>query len=278
VIDSQGRVVASKFDEHEVISAAGLDYFENGRKATFLQPVFKSPITEQFTMVIASPIRDQLQQYVGVLAARLNLKRFYRLINDTTGLGTTGETVVGKKLDEFVVFMAPTRHDEDAAIKRKVRIGSQNSHALQEAARGQSGAGIEDDYRGVKTFMAWQNVPSLEWGLVTKIDHSEATSWVSEVRSQVLLLMVGILLLCVFASSIASRALVQPLRELKLAADRISRGDFNVQIQVRSRDEIGELGDSFERMVAAIKFFREYSRRAEDELEDTESVKPNSGS
>ena len=58
---------------------------------------------------------------------------------------------------------------------------------------------------------------------------------------------------------------MQPLCELREAADRISRGDFDVQLDIRSRDVVGELADSFDRMVAAIKFFREHSRVEEDE-------------
>ena len=72
-------------------------------------------------------------------------------------------------------------------------------------------------------------------------------------------------LLALAASFQVSRLFVRPLKELQAATERISRGDFNVALDIRSRDEIGELADSFDRMVAAIKFFREHSRSVEDE-------------
>jgi methyl-accepting chemotaxis protein len=62
------------------------------------------------------------------------------------------------------------------------------------------------------------------------------------------------------------------LHELKQATDRLSRGDFGVQLNIRSNDEIGDLADSFERMIAAIKFFRERSRPVEDDDDEAESV------
>jgi nitrogen fixation/metabolism regulation signal transduction histidine kinase len=65
-----------------------------------------------------------------------------------------------------------------------------------------------------------------------------------------------------------ARAFVAPLRQLQAATERISRGDLDVSVDIRSRDEIGDLADSFERMVAAIKFFREHARHdEEDDLE-----------
>jgi methyl-accepting chemotaxis protein len=262
-------VVAATFEGHEGKSAANLEYFKYGRRTTYVQPVFLSPITEELTMVIATPIRDEKLSEIGVIAARLNLRRFFRLINDSTGLGETGETVVAKKIGENIVLMAPTRNDAQAALNRTIPIGSETAKPLQEAARGQSGAGLQNDYRNISTFAAWQFVPSLEWGLLVKIDRSEAVRRAVEARNQMTVLMILLLLLIVPTSILSARALVRPLRALKAATDRISRGDLAVELDIRSRDEIGELADSFERMVAAIKFFRERSRPEDD---DTEGV------
>jgi HAMP domain-containing protein len=274
VIDQAGLVLAATFSEHTGKTAAALEYFERGRRATYVQPVFLSPITNELTMVISTPIRDESNTDIGVLAARLNLKRFFRLINDYTGLGKTGETVVGKKLGDEVVFMAPTRHDDTAAAVRRLRMGSATDHALQAAARGDSGRGISRDYRGKQVYAAWIHARSLEWGVVTKIDQAEAAAPIMQARDRIigLTLVVGCLVL--LASLVASRALVRPLGHLKDAADRISKGNFDVELDIRSGDEIGDLADSFERMVAAIKYFRETSRPDDDADPEPTSEEP----
>src|SRR4029079_8825264 len=122
------------------------------------------------------------------------------------------------------------------------------------------------DYRGEDVLAAWEHVPSLDWGVVVKIDRGEALRPAVHAGLRALALLVPLIAGVVWVSLLASRALVQPLCDLREAADRISRGDFDVQLDIRSRDEGGELADSFERMVAAIKFFREHAR-AEDEEE-----------
>jgi methyl-accepting chemotaxis protein len=268
ILDTEGRVIVSTFEGHEGTTAESLEYFQRGRAATYVQQVFLSPLTEQLTMVIATPIRDEKIAELGVLVARLNLTRFFQLINDTTGLGDTGETVVIKKIEDTLSFQAPTRHDAEAALKRTIPVGSENAYALQEAARGQAGTGREVDYRGVATFAAWQFVPSLNWGLIVKIDRDEALQAVDDARRSILLSVILVIVLIIPASIIAARTLVEPLRKLKEATDRISRGDFAVQLDIRSGDEIGELADSFERMVAAIKYFR--ARREEEEDLDSD--------
>ncbi|HEX2162715.1 MAG TPA: cache domain-containing protein, partial [Thermoanaerobaculia bacterium] len=267
VIGQEGRVLASTHEAHEGRSAADLAYFRSGLGATHLEPVFASPITGELTTIVATPIRDPERGVLGVLAARLNLDRFFRLVNDLTGLGETGETVVVKQIEQEVVFMAPTRHDAEAALARRVEVGSAQGSALQEAARGQAGAGEYVDYRSQRVLAAWEPVPSLDWGLVVKQDRREALGPVRDAAARMLVLLLVVVLAGVVAAVAISRALVRPLKALREATDRISRGDVDVQLDIRSDDEIGELADSFERMVAAIKFFRAHSRRPEEDDE-----------
>ncbi len=274
VIDRAGRVVASTFDGHEGKTAAELAYFRNGLGATFVPPVFMSPITERLTMVVATPIRDANVQVIGVLAARLNLTRFFSFINDTTGLGETGETVVARKVDDGVLFMAPTRHDPNAALERKLPVKTEHASAVQEAAQGQSSRGKVIDYRGVCTYAAWRHVQSLGWGLVVKQDCTEATQAVVETREQMILSAFIIGLLALLASIFTAHALVRPLQLLKEATDRISRGDTAISLDIRSGDEIGDLADSFERMIAAIRFFRERSLHEEERYSDEDAEAP----
>ena len=273
VIDPAGRVVASTFEGHEGRDASGLHYFRNGLRTTFVQPVFLSPITDQLTMVVSTPIRDPGHGVVGVLAARLNLASLFAVIGDVTGLGETGETTVGKREGDRVLFTAPTRHDPEAALRRSLPLDSPLAMAL--AVRREEGAAAARDYRGEEVLAAWAAVPALEWGLVVKQDRAEALQPAAQAGLRMLALIVPLLLGVVVVSLLAARALVQPLAELRSAADRISRGDFDVQIDIASRDEIGQLADSFERMVAAIKFFRERREHEEDEaLYEDETAEP----
>ena len=81
-----------------------------------------------------------------------------------------------------------------------------------------------------------------------------------------MIVTVGILILAIICSILMSRALVVPLQQLKSATERISRGDLDVRLTIHSNDEVGDLAESFERMVAAIKFFR--GKEVEEEPEE----------
>lgn len=51
-----------------------------------------------------------------------------------------------------------------------------------------------------------------------------------------------------------SRSITKPVSELRDVADKISKGEMDVKIDIKSKDEIGDLAESFGRMVAAVRF------------------------
>ncbi len=257
IINPDGIVVASTFEGHEGKTAAGIDYFENGLKATFFQHVFISSITEKLTMVISTPIKTDTGSVLGVMAARLNLDLFFQLIREQMGLGKTGETIVAKELDGEVVFMAPTRHDFKAALSRKVKFGSNKLVSLQEAVSGQSGSGLTIDYRNVECLAAWEHIPALGWGILVKLDLDEAVNPYLIVQYKVLLITLFILFVGFVLALLVSNTMINPIKQLQEAAERISKGDMNIKLSITSKDEIGDLANSFGRMIASIKFLME---------------------
>jgi methyl-accepting chemotaxis protein len=53
---------------------------------------------------------------------------------------------------------------------------------------------------------------------------------------------------------IFSMTIIRDIRKLNKTATEISTGNMNVSVDVKRKDEIGELADSFSRMVASLKF------------------------
>lgn len=88
---------------------------------------------------------------------------------------------------------------------------------------------------------------------------------ISNNTSMFLQTMIGIvLIICVTLGSlliaIAARMIVKPIKRLTAAAKEISKGNFDVKIETKSRDEIGQLADNFNIMAEELKNI-EYLRR-----------------
>ena len=59
-----------------------------------------------------------------------------------------------------------------------------------------------------------------------------------------------------FLGYLLSRSIVKPVKELTNVAEKVSMGEMNVEVSRVSNDEIGDLADSFSRMVTAVKFYK----------------------
>ena len=73
------------------------------------------------------------------------------------------------------------------------------------------------------------------------------------------------LVLAVIMSITLSRAILIPVGHLKDVAENVSLGNLNMSVRRYSDDEIGDLADSFSRMVTAVKFFRSEAEAVEAE-------------
>jgi methyl-accepting chemotaxis protein len=85
----------------------------------------------------------------------------------------------------------------------------------------------------------------------------EALGEIQRAQSSLLLMMIGFTVIAALLSAGLAvgitRSVTRPVRRLVEVADNISMGDLDVPIEVTSRDEIGELQESIERMRVSLK-------------------------
>jgi len=208
---------------------------------------------------IATPIKEE-GQLTGVIALQLSIDELHELAEDYTNLGETGEIVLATRDEDRAEYIAPLRHDPGAAFHRSVVIGSPESLPAQYAVQGQEGAGFSVDYRGREILAIWRYLPSLQLGMVVKIDREEAFARVMQQRYWTLIVMFATLAVVVAMALWLSRYISAPIGKLAHASTRIADGDLSVAIDIDTQDEIGQLADSFKQMLVSQ---REVARQAE---------------
>lgn len=72
-----------------------------------------------------------------------------------------------------------------------------------------------------------------------------------------IVMLVSMMLVLLMILFISSR-LVAPIKLLEKAASEVAEGNLNVSISVKSQDEIGQLAQAFERMIAQLRDYRGY--------------------
>jgi signal transduction histidine kinase len=87
-------------------------------------------------------------------------------------------------------------------------------------------------------------------GSFDDVRRSPELAFLRQVNSAILISALLGLLFALALGAVLARTLTRPIRELTDASGRIAQGELGLQVQVRSRDELGSLAQAFNRMSA----------------------------
>ena len=269
IIDANGKIVASTHDKNLGKDLSKNDVFMNGMKGLYLKDFHFEPDTKEKKPVytIAAPIIDETNNTPqGVVVVTIKAVVITEILTDYSGLGKTGEILLGKRIGDDVVFLNSLRFDPDAALKLKLSIHSEHGLPILLGTSGQDGIIETNDYRGVAVLAAYRHIAAGNWGLVSKIDASEAFLPLTGLRNRVLYLGIATILGVAAIAYFSGIRITKPLVKLALASEKISTGDLKVKLDVENtRGEIGILSRSFSVMTVKLRELYESLERKVEE-------------
>jgi signal transduction histidine kinase len=192
--------------------------------------------------------------------------------NPYNGLGKSGEAyLVGK--DRYM-------RSQSRFVNNSVMNTIANSSSVDLGLKGQTGTSLIEDYRGVEVLSSYSFIEfcNTRWAVIAEIDYLEAFIPVNTYRnSMYFLFFVTALLLSSFIMLLLY-GITQPLSRLKQAAEKISSGIYNIKLQVKNKDEVGLLTETFNLMATKIleqqaKIEVEKTKRLSDMIEWQEQEK-----
>jgi class 3 adenylate cyclase len=227
---------------------------------------------------MAAPVFEQ-GSVIGVLIAQLSIEEIDKVVTGDRrwreeGFGHTGEAYLvgpdfkvrsGGRLfyenrDAYFADLKASGHpaEETDAIRRygtpvlQQRIETQATRA---ALSGLSGTGQIAGDRGKQTLASWGPlaIPGVKWGLVAKIETSEAFAPIRKLERDLMIVGGAALLVVIGIAAWLANALLGPLRELTDGVRRFATGSYDVKVSARTRDEIGQLCTAFNGMVDEIR-------------------------
>lgn len=247
-----------------------------GEKGTFLTVLSQPPAANDYSVEVF--LRDKLReqivinksgdtamldyylpviqdgQFLGAFLAVFKLDAIAAVTGDYVGLGQTGETVLAfRNQAGDAEYFTPRRFAGARTIVKKEEI---NVPIIQALSKNEAVLMDYIDYRGEPVIAVTKYIDLADWGLAVKEDKSEAFAPIAAIAR--LYFMLIILLICVSGMIIwlMTRTIYNPLIKLKVAADTISRGNFDVAISrdvVSKKDELGLLARSFQEMETRLK-------------------------
>jgi methyl-accepting chemotaxis protein len=201
-------------------------------------------------VVLAVPIRRG-DTVVGVMANAMTIDDISKRIA-TWRQGNTGYAFLVDETSKVVAH--PNR---TYTIQQK----NLRAHPLVAAfKRGRS---------GVQYFVNEEGEPSLGytaktrygWILAVQQEEQEAFAVLNQIALFGMALFGATIVIVLLVAMLAGRAITRPINQLTDVAERISLGELDAEIHVKSKDEIGDLAGAIQRMADSIRLSIERLRR-----------------
>ncbi len=260
LVNTEGKIVYVSNEAHAeddlgyFLPDPGNKAFEKGRHTIYVsEPYISGRRGEQPNLLVTAPLFGFSGEWIGVIALELDMSPIYKLINDSEGLGQTGETLLAKKVGEEILFLSPLRYDRSAALKKTIKPQHGIQVPMAAVLNGDGLSGIGRDYAGNEVLAVGRFIPSLSWGLVSKIDSNEALRDVRGMKYFIGIIGGALAVVLGFFSSVFSQSIFKPVKQLELGMAAVSEGNLECEVRSDAHDEMGRLAHHFNGMVGEIK-------------------------
>lgn len=219
-------------------------------KSAMLTKPYIDASTGQTIVSAAAPVMDNTGRVVGVAGLDLSLAHVGEILSQCT-IGNTGYVIMTAS-DGTIIY-----HPDSSLIQKSLGSLDISSNVTNLVSSGKDG------------FVKYSISGSTKYGFVTPIDDTGyvvfsslssgeySQSLVRMIVAMVIIFAVGIVIIF-FAIKKVSSSITKPIESLDAAARELADGNLDVQLEVTSNDEIGELGHSIQQTVARLKVYIAY--------------------
>lgn len=192
---------------------------------------------------IGVPLHDQNGAFQGAISENISLDSIKEKISSI------------KTEDGFTFLLDRTgvvlSHPDQSLLN--TQLAEQNDYKnVVEQMLGEPSGRAEYTYNNDTQLLYFEKVPNTNWVVATSISKSAAfAELTSSKQLYISFIVVFTLLLAAVAYLISLKAL-KPLLNMKKSAQLLAAGDLTVQVPVKGKDEIAQLGSSFNAMSASL--------------------------
>ncbi len=271
--DEQGRVIASSGPANLVAAFSGAKRSTERPEGGLALP--PRPVGGTFVLPLSAAVRDASHKLLGTIMVLVEFSPIASMLMDPTGLDESGEVLVGVKNGEAIQLITPTRGLRPGPSPQAEVLASRLP-SLAAASRGEFGRERTKDYRGQDVLVAYRPVGRgfTGWGLIAKIDTSEAHAPVRQLQWLLSALGWAALVLGLGASNLIARRFANPIRQLAKTSSAVAAGDLSVRSSVSSSDELGALSRAFNHMTEELeRSHSDLEQRISDRTRDLEAAR-----
>lgn len=248
ILDLKGKVLVSTDGSRMNRDYSDAEFYPVAIKKNSAEHFFLDD-NQQLNLYLSGPLTIN-ENLIGILLIESDATNIVSSLKDFSGLGQTGETVLGRKdrLGSAAQFLSPLRFDQDAALRRKEDLNKQDNVMVKALTTDQKLLASAIDYRNHEVLAATNYIPETGWGLVVKLDKVEAFAPINTLVKYIALITLVLMIVVAWVSYALASIISKPIVELTKVAHGINEGDLQHRANLKTNDEVGELAETFNNM------------------------------
>lgn len=193
-------------------------------------------------ITFATPVRDDTGKMLGAVAAYLPVENIYRILGE-----------MDKIIPNLHVYLDLIDKQGNLIYSNHSRknISEQLAH-LPSLAELPKIFGEEFFYT-VAQEQGYLDFKGNQWTLIMHYPKQGAFATVTTMRNWALLAGGGLLLMAMIGLFVFATQVTKPIIALRNAAQQLGEGDYNITVPVFSKDEIGQLSETFNKMARLLE-------------------------
>lgn len=250
VFSKEGEMIANfpSFKLKDNVSITEQDWFETPLKEQgnlfFSSPHVQNIFEGQHSWVVSLgrqiTFKRNGQRTQGVLLVDMNFSAIDQICRNVT-FGKKGYIYIIDSKGNIVY------HPQQQLINTGLK--TENIEDVQEHVFGR----YFDNVNGEKRLITIETVNYCRWRIVGIAYMDEIANMKKEVWSYFILILVAGALFVIFISMFISAKISKPIKELEKSMQRVEKGEFDINIDIRGEAEVAQLSKTFNLMVSRIK-------------------------
>ncbi|MGI6403525.1 MAG: methyl-accepting chemotaxis protein [Oscillospiraceae bacterium] len=119
---------------------------------------------------------------------------------------------------------------------------------------------------GAGKLVGYAPIEGTAWILALTVENSEVLAQVNALINTLIALCVIVMVVAAVISFLVSVGIARPIQKVTQAAQQIADGNFNVELKVKSKDEVGRLAEAFGRTIDQLVNYQGYINDIADDL------------
>ncbi|MBP3961585.1 methyl-accepting chemotaxis protein [Paenibacillus lignilyticus] len=243
--DGDGKIeqlTPTDFSQYDPTDLAHVGWYYipvNAGKPVWLDPYMNENINVKMISYVVPIFKEG--ESIGIVGMDINFNLFTDIVSSIKPYANSYGALLNANLDFLI-------HPQ---LKQTDNLAKIHANLAEQIKKQELGVTTVQENNEDKMI----SYAKLSNGQTLLIDSSKSDIYrdVFTLRKRIMIVLIGVVLLAALVAYLMGRRISKPLKTLILDMRRVKEGDFTIRTSILGKDEIGEIGSNFNRMVEELE-------------------------